>query len=497
MASSASILLILLSLIGGGGGNHLLDYASSQAYWKAKGVAVNVQAMTAELKTSESKDISELIKELASPDGQVRAGAAKKIAQVGETALPQLEKVADVPDPEVAASVKTLIADISAASKVNAVRRLMAIRTLGELKKPEALAALRPLVEAKEMFVGEYAARAIAQIEGKPLPSVGASAEQKKADLWLLPADCRMVVQIAPAFDPMPVDALIEKIPAAAMGNPNKDQIKEQITKAVLLVAEMIGDVRVDCITVGGSGEFGPNTGFPAAVFRGQYDAAAVRRAMARLQIAPSMVGGTEVFSPEDHFALIFVSNERAVAISGPNLKGMPIEAFATALKSGKGGLETVDEMKKLIAGVDTTQPLWAALKMTDMLKQVPTFSAFDQMTLVGKVKDQMLDIQINGQGQNPQQVAAAVDQLNAGVQAGINQLKPMVVDAPFMGSIVKMMEGIQCKSEGEKATLTMSVKADTATLIAPMFFGMHAVEPTAPPAVAPNPAQNPVQVVK
>jgi hypothetical protein len=81
-------------------------------------------------------------------------------------------------------------------------------------------------------------------------------------------------------------------------------------------------------------------------------------------------------------------------------------------------------------------------------------------------------------------------------VQAGINQLKPMVVDAPFMGSIVKMMEGIQCKSEGEKATLTMSVKADTATLIAPMFFGMHAVEPTAPPAV-PQPAQNPVQLVK
>src|ERR1051325_4906437 len=169
MATGASMILILLSLIGGGGGNHLLDYASSQSYWKSKGVVVSVQTMTNELRSSDAKDISELIAQLASPDGQVRAGAAKKIIQLGEGVLPQLEKAVETPDPEVAASVKTLIADISAASKVNAIRRLMAIRTLGELKKPESVNALRPLVSAKEMFVSEYAARSIAQIEGKAM----------------------------------------------------------------------------------------------------------------------------------------------------------------------------------------------------------------------------------------------------------------------------------------------------------------------------------------
>jgi hypothetical protein len=155
MASGASMLLILLSLIGGGGGNHLLDYASTHSYWKSKGVVVSVQTMTSELKTSDPKDISELIAQLASPDGQVRAGASKKILQLGEAVLPQLEKAAETPDPEVAASVKTLIADISAASKVNAVRRLMAIRTLGELKKPESLPALRPRGLWKDIFVAE------------------------------------------------------------------------------------------------------------------------------------------------------------------------------------------------------------------------------------------------------------------------------------------------------------------------------------------------------
>src|SRR6185436_7560397 len=222
------------------------------------------------------------------------------------------------------------------------------------------LAALRPLLNAKQMFVAEYAARSIAQIEGKPVSAGGASADQKKADLWLLGADCRMIVQIAPAFAPTPVDQLIEKIPAAAIGNPNKDQIREEMTKCVLLIAEMIGDVRVDSITIGSSADFGPSGGFVATIVHGQYDSAAVRQALAKMQISPKMVGGAEVFSPEENLSAIFASNDRAIAIAGANQKALPIEAFATALKNGKGGLETSDEMKKLIASVDTTQPLWA-----------------------------------------------------------------------------------------------------------------------------------------
>jgi hypothetical protein len=495
--ASFSMILFLFTLIGGGGGNHLLDYASTEAYWKSKGVIVNVQTMGGELKTSDAQDITELIKQLASPDGNVRAGASKKIIQLGESVLPQLEKAAEIPDPEVAASVKTLIADISAASKKNAVRRLMAIRTLGELKKPESLVVLKPLLNAKEMFVAEYAARSIAQIEGKPAAPGGATPDQKKADLFLLTADCRMIVQVAPGFAPVPVDVLIEKIPAAAIGNPNKDQIKAEITKGVLLVAEMIGDLRVDSITVGGSADFGPQGGFVAIIVRGQYDSAAVRQALTRLQIPPKPVGGVEVFSQDDMSGAMFPSNDRVVAFAGPNPQALPAEAFATALKTGKGGLETSDEMKKLLATVDMTAPLWAALKMTDTLKAVPLFSAFEQITLVGKVKDQTVDIQVNGTGLNAAQVAAAVDQLNAGIQQGINHLKPMVVDAPFIAQIVKTLEGIQCKSEAEKATLTMSIRADTASLIGPMLFGVHSVPERAAPPAQVIPPPPPVEKVK
>jgi hypothetical protein len=55
---------------------------------------------------------------------------------------------------------------------------------------------------------------------------------------------------------------------------------------------------------------------------------------------------------------------------------------------------------------------------------------------------------------------------------------------------MVKTLEGIQCKSEGEKATLTMSIKADAASLVMPMLFGVRSVPQPVPPPVAPNPPQ-------
>ena len=71
------------------------------------------------------------------------------------------------------------------------------------------------------------------------------------------------------------------------------------------------------------------------------------------------------------------------------------------------------------------------------------------------------------------------------------------------MSAIVKTLEGIQCKSEGEKATLTMSIKADTASLVVPMLFGVRAfVDPQPPPIqpaqiAPPGALPPPVQVVK
>src|SRR5437764_8476301 len=107
--SYAGMLMMLL----GGGANDLLDLVHTDSYWKAKQVTVSVEQLITDANS----------KAPVNPD--------------------------------------------AAAPQAAGVRRLMAIRTLGELKKAEALTMLQSLVDSKEPFVADYAKAAIAAIEGK------------------------------------------------------------------------------------------------------------------------------------------------------------------------------------------------------------------------------------------------------------------------------------------------------------------------------------------
>src|SRR5207253_10196799 len=109
----------------GGGANDLLDMVHTDSYWKAKQVTVSVEQLIAD----------------------ATAGAPAN---------------ADAATPQAAS-----------------VRRLMAIRTLGEMKKDEGLATLQSLVDSKEPFVGDYAKSAIASIQGKPIARPGVSAQAR------------------------------------------------------------------------------------------------------------------------------------------------------------------------------------------------------------------------------------------------------------------------------------------------------------------------------
>src|SRR4051812_1355960 len=106
----ASIFLIFTMLLGGGSGNELLDIIPTDAYWKAKEVEVTATNILIELNSIKADDTS----------------------------------------------------------KASAVRRLMAIRTLGELKSADAVPSLKSQLESKEMFIAAYAQRALNAIEGKP-----------------------------------------------------------------------------------------------------------------------------------------------------------------------------------------------------------------------------------------------------------------------------------------------------------------------------------------
>ena len=145
-----------------------------------------------------------------------------------------------------------LLAQIHDESKASAVRQLMAIRTLGEMKNLAALPVLRPLLDSKTPFVAEYAARAIATIEGKSLAQQPLSVEQRLKDVNLLPSKIDMAGQIAPIGSelPMPFDRILDRMPFT-LPQSRKQATIDLANKRLMQIAELLGNIRLDCVTLG------------------------------------------------------------------------------------------------------------------------------------------------------------------------------------------------------------------------------------------------------
>ncbi|MFI5379399.1 MAG: HEAT repeat domain-containing protein [Tepidisphaerales bacterium] len=486
-AMSASWFLLVFVLLGQGG-NHLLDYASTPAYWQMQNVTVSVESMSAVVTARDAKDLTPLLVDLGSPDAKVRAAAAGKLRAAGDRALPVLEQGAQMQDPEVAATARTLKKELERAPQRGNVRRLMAIRALGELKKADALPVLQPLLASKEPFVAEYARRAIAGIQGQPLAATSDLAD-RRADVDVLPADCRAVAQNSFAGTPMSVEELIGKI--GPMPGIDPATAAQKLTKEVLDIADKAGDVRLDCITLGVSGDIGNQAGWVCVIVRGEWDSAAVKAWLREIlppQIQWGRIGDVDVLSPEKSVALAFVDSRRILFTAGPKLELLPTEAVIKAIVAGKGPLLAEKEMKPLLDKADMSLQFWGMLKMTDSYRQAPVLSPFDQLSASAKPDGAKLILGVDGNGTDPAQVAVAVKMVNDGVQMALGEIQKMGVKAiviPGVGQSRQFLESVKCEADGAKATASATVNRDT---ILPMmslfFFGMRDEVAPAPPAV-------------
>ena len=518
-------MLVLLSTLMGSG-TDLLDYVPSDDYWKAKGVtAVTADALVTELEPPKAgADISKLVPDLGSPEVKVRDAAASKVRAMGPGVIPQLRELAKNDDPEIAGRARQLISDISNGAKATQVRRLMAIRTLGEKKAKEALPRLQELTNSDEPFVADYAKAAVAAIDGKPYERRHDPAGD---DAWLLPEDCRAVLHFATrGGGPVDYAAAMKAIPAlgphgdrppgAAPAPQKPEEVRKQVVDHVIKTADKTGNIRLDGFTVGVAGDVGDNTGYVAIIVHGEFDAKAVSSLIGGLlagahkhrhDVEPGapvdppedaanqvkVVDGVEVYSPEDSIAFFLPTNKHGVFIAGPDKAEKPVAKLITAAKSGKGGLAGAEEMVNLIKTVDTKQPVWGALHVTDVYRQAPVLAAFDTLTLVGKPKAgeaakqgrASLDFRLEGKGKDPQQVKNAVDLVNNGIAEGRRQMKEMEKmmaqgggggEMAAMGQVMKqigeVLETVQCKADGGNASLTATVNEGVLFNPLIIFFG-------------------------
>ena len=521
-----SSMMFLMALLTQGSGSDLLDYVQSQAYWNIQGVEVSVGSMRAQLAPVGAGDVGGLVDQLAGGDDVKRRAAAAKLRRMGAAALPAIQKAAAAAQgsPDKAAAIQNLIGQILRKPKADAVRRLVAIRTLGELKKRDALGTLRPLLKSKAQFEADYAAAAIAAIEGKTYRRADTLAKAAAKDPWLLPADCGIVGQMSiPQVGGFDFDQAVKAM-GAMTGGQDPKQALQQVTTVLLEAADRVGNVRIRSVTIGVADNVGPRTGFVVLLARGIYDAKAVAAVLAEEGGGQTeKIDGVDVLRPQNEFALILPSDDLLVMVAGPTprpdrpaatglndsseapmpaRRARPMNAavatMVAALKKKAGTLRADGDVGKLIQAADTSAPLWAVARISDAYRQGgPIIQPFETATLIGKPGEdgKTLKLTLTARASDADGAATAVAKLQEGLQEARDSIAREAARMPFLKPIADFLASIKPNRDGAVVTVTAQLEGAGATMLLPMMFVGRAVparavredgEVDTPPAVEP-----------
>ena len=395
--------ILVLFMLAGSGGPDLLHFVPTDQYWKSHQVEVTADAMLAEIcpPSASQPDISDLVGKLGDRAYKVRVEAHAKLKAMGRSIAPAIEKaMADPPNEEARLQMKELLGEFTGAGTPRAAARLMAIRTLGELKDAKALPVLRGLAESKVPFEAEYARVAIAAIEGKPAPKlVRPSSQPTRDDLWLLPKNCGVVGQASLAFDTkLDLDTLIASLVPPGGPDEAAAQAKAQVVKGLIEAADRVGNIRLDGVTFGVADDVGNESGFAVLVVRGLCDRATVKafvkemanegnNPLARMKV--ETIEGVDVISEEEggNGYFILPSDDRVIMVVGPPGEKLPRKDMLAAVKAGKGGLADNADMVKLIGSVDPAASVWAVMKVSKAYAAAPVLAPFNDLVAEARIK--------------------------------------------------------------------------------------------------------------
>jgi len=486
----AELLVVLLSA--GGAGNDLLDYLDTRAYWKLKGIEVTVENMTRELAEVQSREVARLIRNLGADDFKTREEATRKLRSIGAPALGALKKAAENDDPEVRSRAREILKTVSKAARAKAVRRLMAIRALGELGNKAALPPLRELLGSREPFVADYAGATVARLEGKKHARAVPRPSDLAADLRLLPPGCGVVAQaVMKPGAPLDWDKTFAQVGNLMPPGLDLAEVKQKVATALANVAEQVGNFRLQAITFGLAAKIGDQSGFAVVVARGIYDPEAVAALLRQQEAAERKISGQSVFAVEREMMLIPSGGGRFVFAAGPKPEAIPVAEVAARLARlpEKAAFDEALLARARAGG----GPLWVAMKMSATYRQAPVFAPFDTLVLTTREeKDGALAFNVVARGKNAESVANAVGIVKNGLKEAREEIAGAVQQFPPAKTFLEILSSVKVEARGGEATLTARLKGAPGVLLSPfLMFTLwaRATPPPPPPQEVPAPA--------
>ncbi|NQT52020.1 hypothetical protein HQ576_08215, partial [bacterium] len=299
-----------------------------------------------------------------------------------------------------------------------------------------------------------------------------------EADLRLLPPNCGLVAQAAMLANPQfSISKAIGDLGGMLPGGMDATQILGKLTEGILMVAERVGNVRIERITLGVADNVGDDTGFVVIVVRGAYDAAAASAALQQIGLNATKVDGMDVLAADREFRVIPCSNRRLVMIGGPRQAVMPVEDVIAAIKTPPDALRLNEELAALVRKADVTQPLWAVATLTDAYRQTPVTAPFDTATLTTQA-DEKGDLAgtLVAVGKDAEAVKRVADLVNNGIKEGITELTEHAGRMPAMKPMLDILKSIQVNQADATLTITAKLKGSFILPMMPMLMMGRAV---------------------
>jgi hypothetical protein len=474
MAMGMIPILIMYGLAGSG--NDFFEYLPLDDFWKSQKVAVSADSMKSILIDAPAADVSELVGKLGSERFIDRENAYTALKRAGGAILPQITKAAAAAtDVEVRQRLKQIIDDINQRNASRATLQMVALLTIQKHKYTELLPTVRQLADNPNPLVAQYAAKTIATLEGKPFKPAAPSRAMFDEDLALLPADVGTIARVLPPHT-NPTDIFKPLKALAGLGGGGVDiesKLKEQIVKAALRV----GNVRIDSLVLGVADDVSDRKGYAVFVLRGYYSPDAMLKLLEEENhgLAKRKVEGMDVYSPDDHVAILCPSNQRLIFIVGARSETLPISKVIKSLNAKTKKPTFNGDITKLLAKIDRTKMGWVVSQMNDSFREAPPFEPFDW--IVGEADQDekgVLNIKFWGEGADAEAIAKTMKKGRKELKKSIAQMKKFGAAMPMMGSFVKIMKSIELENKGTHASVSLKIDNVSDLMMSPMLmFGM------------------------
>jgi hypothetical protein len=350
----------------------------------------------------------------------------------------------------------------------------MAVRMLGELKDPRALPHLRKLEQSQEPFLAEYAARADAAIEGRPHQRPRPSRQQLDADVWLLPADCSLVGQLAPR-EAIPLDwaGLMGSLGPIAADRP-REMLLAHFHERLLGVFHRMGNTRIDAVTVGLSGELEPQKGFVVVIARGRYNREALKSLLGEFNEGEPPIqhrGGIDVVTIADEMQVLLPSDEQFILLAGPALAALPTEKVLAAVRTGRGTLNQNRTFDELVRSVDRDSFLWGAMQVTNSYRAVEVFQPLQSVVWTASLKGNRLDVAAEARGADATGAEKAAAVLKQWRELALKEGQQAVEFLPPLKPAIDFLSSVEVRQEGAALTATGRVESASSLVLLPLVF--------------------------